>query len=47
MKCNGNMLVPKRKEDMDVLISGDKDFADIEIEKPEIMTPADFMAKYL
>lgn len=34
-------------EDMDVLISGDKDFADIEIEKPEIMTPADFMAKYL
>ncbi|MDD3363357.1 MAG: putative toxin-antitoxin system toxin component, PIN family [Syntrophomonas sp.] len=34
-------------EDVDVLITGDKDFTDIEIEKPEIMTPADFMEKYL
>ncbi len=34
-------------EDVDVLITGDKDFTDIEIEKPAIMTPADFMAKYL
>lgn len=34
-------------EDVDILITGDKDFAGIEIEKPEILTPADFMAKYL
>lgn len=34
-------------EDVDVLITGDKDFADIEIEKPEILTPAEFMEKYL
>ena len=30
----------------DVLITGDKDFAEIEIEKPEILTPTEFMAKY-
>lgn len=34
-------------EDVDILITGDKDFAAVEIEKPELMTPADFMAKYL
>ena len=34
-------------EDVDVLITGDKDFADTEIEKPEILTSADFIAKYL
>jgi len=34
-------------EDVDVLITGDKDFAKIEIEKPEISTPAEFRSKYL
>ena len=34
-------------EDVDILITGDKDFAVIEIEKPDLMPPADFMAKYL
>ena len=34
-------------EDVDILITGDKDFADIDIEKPEIMTPADFMTEYM
>ena len=34
-------------EDVDVLITGDKDFAKIEIEKPEILTPAEFRSKYL
>ena len=28
-------------------ITGDKDFADIDIEKPEIMTPAEFMEQFL
>ncbi len=34
-------------ENVDILITGDKDFADIDIEKPEIMTPAEFMEEYL
>lgn len=33
--------------DVDVLVTGDKDFADIPIEKPEILTPHDFVQKYL
>lgn len=34
-------------EDVDVLVTGDRDFADIDIEKPEIMTPAEFIEKFL
>lgn len=34
-------------EDVDILITGDKDFSDIYVEKPEIMTPAEFMERYL
>lgn len=34
-------------EDVDVLITGDKDFSDIDIERSEIMTPTDFIEKYL
>lgn len=34
-------------EDVDVLITGDKDFANIEIEKTEILTPTEFIKKYL
>lgn len=34
-------------EGVDVLITGDKDFADVEIEKPAIMTPAEFIEQYL
>ena len=33
-------------EDVDVLVTGDKDFSDVEIEKPEILTPAQFLKKY-
>lgn len=38
--------------DTNVLISallypGAKDFADIDVEKPEIMTPAEFMEEFL
>ena len=32
--------------DVDILLTGDKDFSDIEIEKPEILTPSAFMEKY-
>jgi predicted nucleic acid-binding protein len=34
-------------EDVDVLITGDKDFGSIEIETPDVVTPARFMEKYL
>ena len=34
-------------EDVDILITGDKDFSDIDIEKPEIMSPAQFMERHL
>ena len=29
--------------DVDVLVTGDKDFSDIKLEKPEILTPSDFL----
>lgn len=32
--------------DVDILLTGDKDFSDIEIEKPEILTPSAFLEKY-
>ena len=32
--------------DVDILITGDKDFMDVDIEKPEILTPAQFLEKY-
>lgn len=34
-------------ENVDVLITGDKDFLDIELDKPEIVTPTEFIAEYL
>jgi predicted nucleic acid-binding protein len=33
-------------EDVDLLITGDTDFDNVEIEKPEIITPAVFLEKY-
>lgn len=32
--------------DVDIFITGDKDFGDIEIERPEIMTPKESLEKY-
>ena len=40
------IFVSAINEDVDILITGDKDFSEIEIEKPEILTPATFMEKY-
>ena len=34
-------------EDVDILITGDKDFEGIDIEKPEILTPNEFVSKYV
>ena len=33
-------------EGVDILITGDKDYDDVDIEKPEIIKPADFLKKY-
>ena len=33
-------------EDVNVFITGDKDFEDIDIEKPEILTATEFIEKY-
>jgi hypothetical protein len=32
--------------DVDILVTGDKGFHDIDIERPEILSPAGFLAKY-
>ncbi|MDR3313906.1 MAG: putative toxin-antitoxin system toxin component, PIN family [Oscillospiraceae bacterium] len=32
--------------DVDILITGDKDFDDVSLERPEILTPAAFMERY-
>lgn len=32
-------------EDVDILVTGDNDFKDIGVEKPEIMTPSEFMKR--
>ncbi len=29
-------------EDVDILVTGDSDFSDVDVEKPEILTPAEF-----
>lgn len=33
-------------EDVDILVTGDSDFDDVDVEKPEIMTPAQFVENY-
>ena len=33
-------------EDVDVLITGDKDFEDVDVERPEIMTPGELVLRY-
>lgn len=33
-------------EDVDILITGDKDFKEVKVERPEILTASEFMEKY-
>jgi len=40
------ILVSAIIDEVDVLISGDGDFAPIDIERPEIMTPKSYVEKY-
>lgn len=41
------MLYTAIMEDVDVLVTGDKDFSDIDVERPEIMTPVEFMEQFI
>ena len=34
-------------EDVDILITGDKDFLDVEVERPDILTPKEFLEQYV
>ena len=40
------ILVTSILDDVDVLLSGDSDFAPLDLERPEILTPREFMEKY-
>ena len=33
-------------EDVDILVTGDSDFSDVDVEKPDILTPAEFVERY-
>ncbi len=33
-------------EDVDILVTGDSDFRDVDVERPEILTPAEFVERY-
>lgn len=34
-------------ENVDVLVTGDKDFKEVDIEKPDILTPLEFIVRFL
>ena len=40
------ILATAMLEDADILITGDKDFSNIEIDRPEILTPTEFLKQY-
>lgn len=33
-------------EDVDVLVTGDKDFDDVTLERPDILTPSEFIERF-
>lgn len=33
-------------EDVDILVTGDNDFSDVDVDKPEILTPIEFVERY-
>jgi len=40
------ILASAVKEDVDILLTGDKDFAALGLERPKILTPAQFVEHY-
>ncbi|MDR1688568.1 MAG: hypothetical protein LBS21_08165 [Clostridiales bacterium] len=45
--CDAPVLYTAIIEGVDVIITGDKDFDDVEIEKPAIMTVVEFENEYM
>jgi putative PIN family toxin of toxin-antitoxin system len=45
--CDSPVLATAMLSEADVLLTGDKDFRDVELTKPRIMTPAQFAAMHL
>lgn len=45
-ECDYIILHTAIIENVDVLITGDKDFKSVEVEYPEILTPREFLEKY-
>lgn len=33
-------------EDVDILVTGDNDFSNVDVDKPEVLTPAEFVDRY-
>ena len=40
------VLVSAIMEDVDILLTGDKDFASLDLERPKILTPAQFVVRF-
>lgn len=40
------IIVSALLSDVDIFITGDKDFFDVDIDKPEILTPREYLEKY-
>lgn len=45
-ECDYIILHTAIIENVDILITGDKDFKDVDVEYPEILTPREFLEKY-
>ena len=45
--CDYPVLYTVVIDDVDIFVTGDKDFCDVDIDRPEILTPADFIKKYV
>ena len=45
-KNDEKVLYSAMLADVDVLVTGDKDFCEVKIDRPEILTPSDFINKY-
>lgn len=40
------VLYTAKLEDVDILVTGDSDFRDVDVDKPEILEPAEFVERY-
>ena len=45
-ECDYIILHTAVVENVDILITGDKDFKDVDVEYPKILTPREFLEKY-